>query len=303
MFAFYSDQFVLPLPEGHRFPMGKYALLRQRVSESTILPPEKICIPPTLSNEALSIAHDPTYVHRVAQGELTTHEIRKIGFPWTPQMVERSRRSASATLEACRAALKEGVALNLAGGTHHAFRSSGGGYCVFNDSAIAALTILQEGHVQKIVILDCDVHQGDGTAAILENHSHIYTFSIHGEKNYPFHKQKSHLDIGLEDGTADSAYLHHLQIGLEQALEESHAEFAIYLAGADPFEQDKLGRLALTKQGLRQRDELVLESCRAAGIPVAISMAGGYAKNIADIVDIHFQTVTTAAELHRIGWN
>lgn len=282
--------------------MSKYSLLRQRVVEANLVPMEKITIPPPLSDESLAAAHDVSYVWRVKNGELSTQEIRKIGFPWTPEMVERSRRSSSATLESCRAALREGVAVNLAGGTHHAFRDSGGGYCVFNDSAVAALNVIAEGLVKKVVIIDGDVHQGDGTAAILAENPNVYTFSIHAEKNYPFHKQKSDLDVGLEDGTTDSAYLMQLQEGLEQALEESQAELAIYLAGADPYEHDKLGRLALTKNGLRQRNELVLENCRTAGIPVAISMAGGYAKNVQDIVDIHFQTVTTAVQLHRYGW-
>lgn len=297
MRVYYTDQFALPLPEGHRFPMSKYTLLRQRVAASGLVPHQKILIPPPLQDEAILRAHDSDYLRRVQQGELSIHEIRKIGFPWSPEMVERSFRSSSATLESCRAALQEGVAVNLAGGTHHAFRDHGGGYCVFNDSAIAALNIIAEGHVKRVVIIDCDVHQGDGTAAILVDNPDIYTFSIHAEKNYPFHKQKSDLDISLDDGTTDAVYLARLAEGLEYALEESQAELAIYLAGADPYEHDKLGRLSLTKAGLRQRDEMVLENCRTAGIPVAITMAGGYAKNVEDIVDIHFQTVATAAQI------
>jgi acetoin utilization deacetylase AcuC-like enzyme len=211
-------------------------------------------------------------------------------------MVERTRRSSGATIEACRAALQEGFAANLAGGTHHAFWDCGQGFCVFNDSAVAARAMQAEGRARRIIIIDCDVHQGNGTAAILAGDPTIFTFSIHGAKNFPFHKEQSNLDIELEDGTDDATYLAALEQGLNQALDQAQAELAIFLAGADPFGGDRLGRLALTKQGLADRDQLVFDCCQAAGLPVAVTMAGGYAPQIEDIVDIHFQTIRAAAE-------
>jgi acetoin utilization deacetylase AcuC-like enzyme len=200
-------------------------------------------------------------------------------------------------LDACRAALEEGLAANLAGGTHHAFRDRGEGFCVLNDSAIAARALRAEGLVDRVVVLDTDVHQGNGTAAILREDHHVFTFSIHGAKNYPFRKEESDLDIGLPDGADDEEYLATLERGLEEALDRSEADFAIFLAGADPFEGDRLGRLSVTKEGLAERDRLVLESCRERGLPVAVTMAGGYARAVEDTVDIHFRTVQKAAML------
>jgi acetoin utilization deacetylase AcuC-like enzyme len=214
-------------------------------------------------------------------------------------MVERSRRSSGATVEACRAALEEGVAVNLAGGTHHAFRDCGEGYCVFNDSAVAARAMQAEGRARRVAILDCDVHQGNGTAAIFRDDPTVFTFSIHGAKNFPLRKETSDLDIDLPDGCGDAEYLEALERGLRVVLERAHADLAIYLAGADPFEDDKLGRLKLTKQGLAERDCLVFGRCRAAGLPVAVTMAGGYPRRVEDAVDIHFQTVRLAAEMGR----
>ncbi|MBK9714735.1 MAG: histone deacetylase [Kouleothrix sp.] len=297
MRIFYSDTFVLPLPAGHRFPMEKYALLRRRVSDSRIVAPERLLIPHAATDEELGRAHAPEYLRRVQAGDLTPQEVRRIGFPWSPEMVERSRRSSGATIEACRAALEDGVAANLAGGTHHAYGDHGEGYCVFNDSAVAARAMQAEGRARRVVIIDCDVHQGNGTAAILAGDETIFTFSIHGAKNFPFHKERSDLDIALDDGAGDEAYLAALDQGLCQALELSHADLAIYLAGADPFHDDKLGRLALSKRGLAERDRLVFELCRGAGLPLAVTMAGGYARDVRDTVDIHFQTVRRAAGL------
>jgi acetoin utilization deacetylase AcuC-like enzyme len=214
-------------------------------------------------------------------------------------MVERSRRSSGATIKACYAALQDGVAVNLAGGTHHAFRDRGGGYCVFNDAAIAARTLQAEGRARRVVIIDCDVHQGDGTAAILRDDPTIFTFSIHGESNYPFHKEQSDLDIGLPDGTRDDAYLAALDYGLQEALRRAAADFAIYLAGADPYEGDQLGKLKVSMAGLAARDHMVLRACRQANLPVAIAMAGGYAKRVEEIVAVHAQTVAIAAQYSR----
>jgi acetoin utilization deacetylase AcuC-like enzyme len=297
MNIFYSDQFVLPLPAGHRFPMQKYALLRQRVANSGIVDPGDLHVPDAATDAQLCRAHTAEYVGRVQHGDLTAQEQRRIGFPWSPGMVERSRRSSGATMAACRAALAGGFAANLAGGTHHAYADHGEGYCVFNDSAVAARAMQAEGRAKRIVIIDCDVHQGNGTAAILAGDRTIFTFSIHGANNFPFHKEQSDLDIALEDGTGDDAYLAALDQGLCQALEVSHADLAIYLAGADPYHDDKLGRLKLTKPGLAARDRMVLHYCHDAGIPVAITMAGGYARNVEDTADIHFQTVRLAVEL------
>jgi len=293
---FYTDRYVLPLPEGHRFPMSKYARLRERVEAAQLSAADPLAEPPAATDDELARAHDREYIRRVAQGELTAAEMRRIGFPWTPEMVERSRRSAGATIAACRAALDRGIAVNLAGGTHHAFRDHGEGYCVFNDSAVAALAMQAEGRVRRVVILDCDVHQGNGTAAILAHDPTVFTFSIHGANNFPFRKEVSDLDIELPDGTGDTPYLEALDRGVCHALSASQADLAIYLAGADPFQDDRLGRLALTKAGLAARDHLVFRLCRDAGLPVAVAMAGGYARTIDDTVDIHFSTVAIAAQ-------
>lgn len=297
MQIYYSDTFVLPLPPGHRFPMQKYALLRERVVAAGIVPPTALRVPHAARDAELARAHEPAYIRRVQTGELTAEEQRRIGFPWSPQMVERSRRSAGATIAACRAALAGEVGVNLAGGTHHAFADCGAGYCVFNDSAVAARAMQAEGRARRVAIIDCDVHQGDGTAAILAGDETIFTFSIHGANNFPFRKQRSDLDIELPDGTGDDAYLDALEQGLRQALASARAELVIYLAGADPYFDDRLGRLALTKAGLAERDRLVFHYTRRAGIPLAITMAGGYARRIEDTVDIHFQTVAAAADL------
>lgn len=297
MQIFSSDRFVLPLPAGHRFPMQKYARLRQRVSEANLVPSNNLCAPPAATDEQILRAHDWDYWYRVQTGQLTAAEQRRIGFPWSEALVERTQRSAGATIAACRAALRDGVSVNLAGGTHHACRDHGEGFCVLNDSAIAARALQVEDGVARVVILDCDVHQGNGTAAILAGDPTVFTFSIHGAKNFPFRKAPSDLDIELEDGCDDASYLAALENGLQQALGRARAHLAIYLAGADPFEGDTLGRLAVSKAGLAQRDQMVFAACRRAGLPVAVTMAGGYARQIEDTVDIHFQTVQAAAAL------
>jgi acetoin utilization deacetylase AcuC-like enzyme len=236
-------------------------------------------------------------LRRVVSGTLTAKEMRRIGFPWSERMVERSRRASGGTLGACLAALEDGFAANLAGGTHHAFADRGEGYCVFNDSVIAARAVRAEGLVERVVVVDTDVHQGNGTAAILGGDASVFTFSIHGAKNFPFRKEESDLDVALPDGADDGEYLDALEGGLEKALDRSGAQLAVYLAGADPFEDDRLGRLCVTREGLAERDRLVLESCRERGIPVAVTMAGGYAREVEDTVDIHFQSIERAATL------
>lgn len=286
-----SDRYVLPLPTGHRFPMTKYAKLRERVAGFV---PHLLREPPAASDAELARAHDPAYIRAVASGTLDEQALRRIGFPWSPAMVERSRRSAGATIAACRAALARGCGINLAGGTHHAHRDFGEGFCVFNDAVVAARAMQAEGLARHVLIVDCDVHQGDGTAAIVGDDPSIHTLSIHGRNNFPFRKQASRQDVELDDGTGDAAYLAALAIALDLALRRGPYDLAIYLAGADPFEHDRLGKLALSKAGLARRDAHVLDTLAAASIPIAIAMAGGYAENLDDVVDIHFTTVRLA---------
>ncbi len=297
MKVFYSDQFVLPLPEGHRFPMKKYSMLRERVERDGIRGPGELRVPHPVTDEEILRAHEPGYLKKVISGTLTDKEMRRIGFPWSERMVERSRRASGGTLGACRAALEEGLAVNLAGGTHHAFADRGEGFCVFNDSAIAPHTLRAEGLADKVIVLDTDVHQGNGTASILRGDPNVFTFSIHGAKNYPFHKEESDLDVPLSDGADDEVFLAALSGALDLVLDSATWDLAIFLAGADPFEDDKLGRLRVTKEGLAERDRMVLEGCRERGIPVAVTMAGGYAKKVEDTVDIHFQTIERAASM------
>lgn len=296
MNLFYTDHFVLPLPEGHRFPMEKYSLLRRRVIESKLVPPEALRVPPAATDEQLLLAHNADYLARVKEGTLSEKEIRRIGFPWSPGLVERSRRSVGGTIEACRAALAEGLAANLAGGTHHAYPDHGEGFCVFNDVAVAARVLQAEGRAQRVLVIDCDVHQGNGTAAIFAADDSVFTFSVHGAKNFPFHKEQSNLDIPLPDGSGDEEFLAALRSGLKQSLARFSPDLAVYIAGADPFEGDRLGRLKMSKAGLAERDRVVLEACRSAGLPAAIVMGGGYARQIADTVDIHYQTLKLAVE-------
>lgn len=295
MKLYYSDTFVLPLPSGHRFPMEKYAALRHEILTQGVAP-EALYLPEPASIEELCRAHDPGYVARVLAGQLTQEEIRSIGFPWTPEMVERSRRSAGATLAACRTALAEGCGINLAGGTHHAHAAFGAGFCVFNDAAVAARAMQAEGRAGRIAVVDCDVHQGDGTASILAGDPSVFTLSLHGAKNFPFHKACSDLDVELPDGTGDTDYLEALDDALAQAMKRSDPELVIYLAGADPYQGDRLGRLSLSFDGLAARDQRVLGLCQAHNIPVAIAMAGGYARNIGDTVAIHARTVAIARQ-------
>lgn len=303
MRLFYTDRYVLPLPPGHTFPMSKYRLLRERVEASGLLLPGELTEPPSATDEQLLRSHDAEYVRRATHGELTREEMTRIGFPWSPGMIERSRRSSGATVEACRAALADGVGVNLAGGTHHAFRDHGEGYCVFNDTVVAVRQVQAEGRVRRAVVIDLDVHQGNGTAAVCRLDPSIYTFSMHGAKNYPTRKERSDLDIELPDRTGDRDYLDALVPALGRAFDESRPDLAVYLAGADPFENDRLGRLALTKAGLSERDRVVFDACRAAGLPLAVTMAGGYAKDVTDTVDIHWQTVERAIRAVRARAN
>lgn len=297
MKCFYADHFVLPLPPGHRFPMPKYMLLRERLIAEGIIAEEDMSVPEAATDEQLLRCHTPEYLERMTSGAMTDREMRRIGFPWSPYMVERSRRSVGATITASRAAIMgKDVAANLAGGTHHACRDHGEGYCVFNDVAVAARAMQAEGLARRILIIDCDVHQGNGTAEIVADDPTIFAFSIHGEKNFPFRKVPGDLDIGLPNGTSDAHYLEMVEEGTRRAIVASNADFAIYISGADAYEGDRLGKLAISKAGLATRDELVVEICRTEGLPVAIAMGGGYADNIEDIVEIHFNTIKRAAQ-------
>ena len=299
MKIFYTDSFAIALPKDHRFPISKYTLLRKRLIDSNLFKPQDFYIPHAATTAEITRAHDPHYLRRVKNGELTAREVRRIGLPWSPKLFERARRSAGATVEACFAALDEAIAVHLGGGTHHAFSDQGQGYCVFNDGAIAARSLQAETPIQRLLILDCDVHQGNGTAVILQNDPSVFTFSIHGKNNFPYHKEKSDLDIALDDGAGDSVYLDALSKGINKALKRAKAEFVIYLAGADPYAEDRFGRLALSKEGLAERDRMVFQHCHKAGLPVAVTMAGGYAPNIEDTVDIHFQTVLIASQFQK----
>jgi acetoin utilization deacetylase AcuC-like enzyme len=295
--AFYTDHFILPLPAGHRFPMEKYSRLRDLVN--TIADVE-LLEAPAASDTQILYAHDPNYLINIIEGKLSPQEQREIGFPWSEKMVERSRRSAGATVSAAKTALEEGVAVNLAGGTHHAYRNSGSGFCVFNDSAIAARALQREVNTKlKIAIIDLDVHQGNGTASILRDDSSIFTLSIHGENNFPFKKEQSDLDWGLVDGCSDETYLSSLQHCLEELDSLFKADCLIYLAGADPHEGDRLGRLKVSKDGMRLRDEKVFQYALSKKLPVAMSMAGGYGKDIESTIDIHFQTIKTALQFQK----
>ena len=297
MKVFTSAQFAFPLPEGHRFPLQKYTLLREAVEAAGLVAPRDLLVPEPATDQQILRAHSQEYLRRVVNGQLTPQEIRRIGLPWSPELVTRARYSVGGTIAACWAATVDGIAANLAGGTHHASRDRGQGYCLFNDSVIAARTLQAEGRLERVVVLDCDVHQGNGTAAIARDDPTIFTFSIHNENNFPLHKEPSDLDIGLEDGTGDGEYLAALETGVRRALSSTRAGLAIYLAGADPYEGDLLGRLALTKEGLARRDRLVLDLCYRAGLPVAVVLAGGYGRHVEDTVDIHLQTVRIAAGL------
>ena len=301
MKLFSSDRFVLPLPPTHVFPMSKYRLLRERVQASGLVAPDELVEPPAATDEQLARAHDPDYIAAMTAGSVTPEQMKRIGFPWSAEMVERSRRSSGATVEAVRAALADGIGVNLAGGTHHAFRDHGEGYCVFNDTVVATRQLQAEGRLRRVVVVDLDVHQGNGTAALCRLDDSVFTFSVHGAKNYPLRKEHSDLDIELPDGTEDGAYLAAVEAGLARAFEEGKPEFVFYLAGADPFAGDRIGRLAVSKAGLDERDRLVFDACRAAGVPFAVTMAGGYGKDVTDTVDIHWQTVRRAISVGRGG--
>jgi len=294
MKIFYTDTFKIPLSAKHSFPKNKYPLLRKRISEQLGYQTVDMSIPDPATDEEILRAHDSEYFRRFVSGELTDKEIRRVGLPWSPQIVQRARYSIGGTIAACRASLNEGIAVNLGGGTHHAFSDQGQGYCWLNDSVIASRTMQAEGLAGKIIVIDCDVHQGNGTAAILKDDPTIFNFSIHGKNNFPYHKETSDLDVELPDGTDDAAYLAALEEGLAASMLKFSADLVIYLAGADPYLKDRFGRLSLTKAGLAQRDDLVFQQCHRAGLPVAVTLAGGYAPLVQDTLEINFHTILSA---------
>ena len=303
MRAFHSDAFVLPLPAGHPFPMTKYRLLRE--AAETTLPGLRVTEATPATDGELALAHEPAWIEAVTLGTTSTAQQREIGFPWSERMVERSRRSVGATIAAARTALLqgEGVAANLAGGTHHAYAHKGSGYCVFNDVAVAARLMQAEWHrhhrsLLRVIVIDLDVHQGNGTAAIFRDDPTVFTLSLHGAKNFPFRKEAGDLDVELPDGCTDGPYLQALDEALDRAWRrhDSPLGLAFYLAGADPHENDRLGRLKISAEGLAERDRRVLAALRERRIPVALSMAGGYGRDLATTVAVQRRTLELALE-------
>ncbi|MFG6458044.1 histone deacetylase [Roseateles sp. BYS96W] len=299
MLAFHSDAHSLALPPGHRFPQSKYRLLREHFERE----PGRLRLQPApaASEGELALAHTPDYVDAVLLGRLSAAQQREIGFPWSPSMAERSRRSVGASIAAARAALAEGVAANLAGGTHHAYADKGSGYCVFNDVAVAARLMQAEwarSHrsLLRVLVIDLDVHQGNGTAAIFRDDDTVLTFSMHGARNFPFRKEPSDLDVDLPDGCGDADYLAALDAAMAEVWRRCQPGLAFYLAGADPHEGDRLGRLKLSFEGLAERDRRVLDALRERRIPVALSMAGGYGHDLATTVAVQVATLTLAAQ-------
>jgi acetoin utilization deacetylase AcuC-like enzyme len=300
MRAYCSERFTIPLPPGHRFPISKYALLREQVQ--TQYPDVDLIEAPSASDGELALVHSPSYVHDAAQGLLSAAAMREIGLPWSPALIERARRSVGATVCAARAALHDGVSAQLAGGTHHAHADRGAGFCVFNDTAVAARLMQAEAHRRqgrslRVLVIDLDVHQGDGTATIFADDPTVFTLSLHGARNFPVRKAVSDLDVELPDRCDDGAYLHALDRALDaawQRLADAPVGLAFYLAGADPHEGDRLGRLKLTDAGLLARDQRVLGALRDRGIPVAVTMAGGYGHDIGVTVAVHMRTIRAA---------
>jgi acetoin utilization deacetylase AcuC-like enzyme len=293
--AWSSARYTFPLPEGHRFPIEKYALLRQRVVSEGIVAEDHLHEPERAARDDLLLVHTAEYVDRFTHGQLSRDEVRRLGFPWSEALVERSYRSAGGTIAAARHAMAHGIAMNLAGGTHHAFAAHGEGFCVFNDVAAAIRAMQRDRIIHRATVVDLDVHQGNGTHAIFAGDASVFTFSMHGGKNYPFRKVPGCLDIELADRTGDDEYLAQLAAVLPSVLERSRPDLVMYLAGADSHAADRLGRLALTFDGLARRDTMVIEQCREVGIPVAVTISGGYGDPISSTVDVHAMTARIAS--------
>ncbi len=296
MFVSYSPRYYADIGDGHVFPIRKFELVRDRLLREGTLSPENVVEPQPASFADLLLVHTEDYVTRLRAGALTPREVRRLGLPWSKALVRRSLLATSGTINAARWALRDGVGSNLAGGTHHAFPDHGEGFCVLNDVAVAVRVLRRERLAQRAAVVDLDVHQGNGTAAIFETDAEVFTFSMHGAKNYPLFKARSSLDVELADGTGDEEYLRTLARFLPRVFEHG-PEIVFYLGGADPSAGDKLGRLALSIEGLRARDEFVLRECRARGVPVATVMSGGYAADTNDTVEIHCNTIRAAREI------
>jgi len=299
MRIYYSDRYAIPLPPGHAFPMEKYRLTRDRLLAEGTITHWHLTEPALARDEDILLVHEPAYWSRCVRGELTRHEVRRIGFPWSEGLVRRSRASVQGTILAAESALRDGVSSNLAGGTHHAYADHGEGYCVLNDIAIAIRVLQRDRRIRRATIIDCDVHQGNGTAAIFQGDPDVFTFSMHGEKNFPAHKEQSRLDLALPNGLGDEAYLALLESHLPLLLDQFQPEIVFYQAGVDPHERDRLGKLQLTLDGLSRRDRLVLDACRARRLPVVTTMGGGYGKRIEETVEAHCNTVRAALLLHQ----
>jgi acetoin utilization deacetylase AcuC-like enzyme len=293
----FSPIYKYELPEGHRFPMLKYELLPEQLVYEGTADSDNFFAPQPLAEDVLLLTHEKAYWEKLKNQTLSRKEERAIGFPMSPALVERGRHIAQGTIDCARFAMQYGVALNIAGGTHHSFTYKGEGFCVLNDIGIAANYLLDQGLAQKILIIDLDVHQGNGSAQIFANEKRVFTFSMHGAKNYPARKEASDLDIGLPDKTGDEAYLKILRETLPRLLEEVEPDLAFYLSGVDVLETDKLGRLNMSREGCRRRDRLVLRSLHQHRVPVAVSMGGGYSDRIADIVEAHANTYREAQEI------
>lgn len=294
--AYYCDTIEFPLPPGHRFPKEKYRLTRELVQSQIDIHPNNICLPPPAEDFQILRVHTQEYLSKITSGQLSLKEQKRLGFPWSKELVERSRYSVGGTIQASITALNDHLAVNLAGGTHHAFPGHGEGFCLLNDVAISAKNMFATfPEIERILIVDCDVHQGNGTAAIFAHDDHVFTFSIHSEKNYPFRKYPSDLDIALPDFTGDELYLMQLTRILDKIVDDFQPQFVFYLAGADPHKNDRLGRLALTKRGLAKRDRLVMDRFYQAGIPTALVLSGGYGRHIHDTAEIHAETVKIAS--------
>jgi acetoin utilization deacetylase AcuC-like enzyme len=292
-----SAHYTIPLPDGHRFPIEKYALLRDRVLAEGIVDRERLHDPARAGRDDLLLVHTAEYVDQFTDGTLDAGAVRRIGFPWSHELVERAYRAVGGTVEAAETALTHGVAMNLAGGTHHAFADHGEGFCVFNDVAVAIRRLQRLRRVRRAAIVDLDVHQGNGTHAIFADDETVFTFSMHGGRNFPFQKVAGSLDIELADGTGDDEYLMKLEGALPGVLALAEPDLVVYLAGADAHEGDRLGRLRLSTEGLARRDTVVLDQCREIGLPVAVTIAGGYGHDIATTVAVHVRTARIAARL------
>jgi acetoin utilization deacetylase AcuC-like enzyme len=297
MFVAYHSDYVIDIGNGHRFPMGKYGFVYDQLMAEGTLSAGRVVVPEPVDVDSLLLVHHRDYVERFLAGHMTPREMRVLGLPWSTALVRRARLAVQGTLLASRLAMCHGLAANLAGGSHHAFADHGEGFSVFHDMAVAVRVLQRDDGLQRAGIIDCDVHQGNGTAVIFQHDPRVYTCSFHGEKNYPFRKATSRLDVALPDDTDDAAYLQALQTHVPRMLHEARPELVWYQAGVDPYEGDKLGRLSLTLEGLRQRDQYVLETCRAAHIPVVVTMGGGYAPRIEDIVEAHCNTIRVACRL------